>query len=139
MIETKVPMDVRSYKTKYIGPFTLRQLICITIAAGVDIALFLFVFIPLGLDLGNMLKPIIFILALVDTPIIAFIFEPQGMPMEDYLKYILIRGFVVPAKRKAVDTLPPLEGPVYTDKELKESKKKMKALLKSHPEFRAYK
>ena len=33
MIETKMPKDIRAYKTKLIGPFTGRQAICVVIAA----------------------------------------------------------------------------------------------------------
>ena len=36
MIETKVPKDIRVYKTKIIGPLSFRQLICLIVAVIVD-------------------------------------------------------------------------------------------------------
>ena len=81
MIETKVPMDIRKYKSKFIGPFTTRQLICGIIAGCLDIVLYFLIVEPLGISL----RPAIFLLVLVDCPILAFTIEPLGMPMETYL------------------------------------------------------
>ena len=48
MIETKMPKDIRSYKTKLIGPFTMRQLACIAVMGVVDIILYSLVIKPLS-------------------------------------------------------------------------------------------
>ena len=135
MIETKVPMDVRSYKTKVIGPLTLRQLICIVLAVIVDVVVYLMILRPLNVSL----RPTIFTLVFVDVPIMAFTMDIMGMPTEQYIKSVLIRSIIAPTKRKAKSSLPKRQRTVYSSAEIKKSKKKMKNLLKSHPEFKAYK
>lgn len=134
MIETKVPMDVRSYKAKFIGPFTTRQLICVTISVIVDLIFYLLAAGPLGIPI----RLTVFIMVFLDCPILAFIMEPLGMPMETYLKRVLIRSFLAPVKRRAKSCIAVTEKKEYTPKERKASKKKMKKLLKEHPEYKAY-
>lgn len=135
MIETKVPMDVRSYKAKLIGPFTTRQLICVTIAVALDAFLFLTVINPLNIPV----RLAVFILVFLDVPIVAFIAEPMGLPMEKYIKKVLIRSLIAPTKRKAKTSITAIHSAKYTAKEVKASKRKMKKLLKTHPEYKAYK
>ena len=136
MIETKVPMDIRKYKSKFIGPFTTRQLICGIIAGCLDIFLYFLIVEPLGISL----RPAIFLLVLVDCPILAFTIEPLGMPMETYLTSVLLKSFLAPTRRKAKDdNVMKNEGKTYTAKERKASKKKMKKLEKTNPEYRAFK
>lgn len=135
MIETKVPMDVRSYKAKLIGPFTTRQLVCVVIAVLIDAVLFFAILHPFNVPA----KPAIFALVFVDVPIVAFTLEPMGMPMEQYLRSVLIRSFIAPTKRKAKSSLPKSQPTFYTKKERKVSQKRMKNLLKTNPELKAYK
>ncbi len=138
MIETKVPMDIRSYKAKLIGPFTTRQLICITLCVILDIMAYFFVISPLQLGL----RPAIIVLTLLDVPIMAFTIEPMHMPMEQYVRHVLLRSLIAPVKRKAKSDpklIPTMRDPVYTKQELKQSQKRMRGLLKEHPEFHAYK
>lgn len=135
MIETKVPMDVRAYKAKLIGPFTTRQLICGVISAILDVVLIFTVVRPMGIGIQTAIMGLV----LVDVPILAFILEPLGMPMESYLKHVLLRSLIVPTKRKAISQVPLPKDTVYSDKDLKRSQKAMKKAAKTHPEFRAYK
>lgn len=135
MIETKVPMDVRTYKAKLIGPFTTRQLICVSAAVCLDALLFFGVIHPLGLPI----RLAVFGLVFVDFPIIAFIAEPMGMPMEKYLKNVLWKNLITPTKRKAKSSIPEPKAATYTSKEQKQSKNKMAKLIKTHPEYKAYK
>lgn len=135
MIETKVPMDVRKYKAKLIGPFTSRQLICLTICIAVDLFFYLLLAGPAHIPI----KVTVFILVMIDCPILAFTLEPLGMPMEKYLKNVLLRMFLAPIKRRAKSPVPVPEKKEYSSKETKASKKKMKKLKKSNPEYRAYK
>lgn len=60
MIESKMPKDIRSYKTKLIGPFDGRQLICIGIMLVVDFMLFQFVITPLKLPTEYVIYGLIF-------------------------------------------------------------------------------
>ena len=119
MIETKVPMDVRSYKAKLIGPFTTRQLICVAIAVCIDALLFFCVIQPFHLPV----RLSVFGLVFIDVPILAFIIEPMGIPMEKYIKNVLWRNLIAPTKRKAISSLPNKKT-VYTSKEQKASQKK---------------
>lgn len=135
MIETKVPMDVRSYKAKLIGPFTTRQLICVAIAVCIDALLFFCVIQPFHLPV----RLSVFALVFIDVPILAFTIEPLGIPMEKYIKNVLWRNLIAPTKRKARSSLPCKKPAVYTSKEQKASQNKMKKLLKTHPEYKAYK
>ena len=135
MIETKVPMDVRSYKAKLIGPFSTRQLICITIAVALDAFLFLAVITPLNIPV----RLAVFVLVFIDVPIVSFIVEPMGLPMEKYIKNVLFRSLIAPTKRKAKTSTTVMHSTKYTAKEVKASKKKMRKLLKTHPEYKAYK
>ena len=43
MLRTKVPNDIRKYKTKLAGPFTLKQLITVTGLIILDLAVYSFV------------------------------------------------------------------------------------------------
>lgn len=102
MIETKMPKDIRKYKTKMIGPLTMRQLICVAIMGVVDIILYSLVIYPFELST----EFTIYGLILIDVPIGAFGWiEPQGLPLEIYLKDVVLRSFIAPAKRKPVRIL----------------------------------
>lgn len=135
MIETKVPMDIRSYKAKFIGPFTTRQLVCVAASACVDAALYFAIAKPLDVPI----RLAVFVMALIDVPILSFIFEPLGMPMEKYVKDVLLRALMAPTKRRAKGEVGEKKARTYTSKEMKASKKKMKKLVKTHPEYKAYK
>lgn len=135
MIETKVPKDIRRYKTKLIGPFSTRQLICFAVAVVVDILVYLCILGPLELSLNTVIYVIIFL----DIPIFAFIFEPMGVPMEIYLKNVMVKSFIYPAKRKVKTRLREENKNILSDKERKAKQKKYKAQLKSNPELKPFK
>lgn len=137
MIETKVPKDIRSYKTKIIGPFTLRQLLCIIVAAIVDILIYsLISFMEIKLNATMIIYGVIFI----NLPILAFIIEPQGMPMEKYIQSVLLVNFTKPSKRRTEVLLyEDQKKDALTKKELKERMKKVASIGRKHPELKAYK
>ena len=123
MIETKMPKDIRSYKTKLIGPFTMRQLVCVAVMGVVDIILYSLVIQPLQLST----EFIIYGLILIDVPIGAFGWiEPQGLPLERYLKDVLLRSFIAPIKRKPIKVL-------YEEVQVNEKKDKKKKKAKKNP------
>ena len=138
MIETKVPKDIRSYETKIIGPFTMRQTIAIGIMVLVDILLFLWVLRPMKVSANAM----VYVLMFFDIPVAAFGFiKVMGMPLEKYLRSYIIYTLLAPAKRG--------EEPVFIKKtdllkapaETGSSKKKKplsKKDLAEHPEYRPY-
>ena len=97
MIESKMPKDIRAYKTKLIGPFSGRQLICIGIMLAVDFLLFQLIILPMELPLEFVIYGLVFI----DVPIGAFGWvEITGMPLETYIKEVVLKMFLAPAKRK---------------------------------------
>ena len=97
MMETNVPKDIRVYKTKIFGPFTIRQVVCISICIALD--LFAISMITKVSELS--IQAIIYLLMFMDIPIMIFIFDKDGMPMEKYLTKVIIPNFISPAKRKA--------------------------------------
>ena len=121
MIETKMPKDIRAYKTKLIGPFTGRQAICVVIAGIVFIIFYACIAQPLNLP-----KEYLFYIGLpIVIPILAFgWYEPNGMKLEKYLQKVVIRSFSVPIKRKAGNVLfKPAEKKPLTKEEQKRKKK----------------
>lgn len=127
MIESKMPKDIRAYKTKLIGPFNGRQLVCIAIMAVVDIMLYNFVVVPLQLSTDLIIYGLIF----VNFPIATFGWmEVSGMPLEVYLKEVILKIFLAPAKRKPIHI-------IYQAKDVHETtykkKKKRKRNGKKEP------
>ena len=133
MIETPVPMDIRKYKTKLLAGLTTRQLICGAICAVLDAGMYFLAFKPIGMDI----QTTIFAMTLLDVPIMAFTLDFNGMTMETYLMKVLLRNFVVPTKRRAASGIIEKK----PDKQVNEKavQKKLKPLLKKHPEYIAYK
>ena len=128
MIETKVPKDIRAYKTKIIGPFSLRQLICLIVAAIVDgFVYFGTQAFGIELSINMMIYGVIFI----DLPIFAFMIEVEGLPMEVYLKEIILKQFTAKTKRTAetrINTKPTIKP--MTKKERKTYENKQKSIQK---------
>lgn len=134
MVETNIPKDIRVYKTRVVGPLTLRQLICLCIAAALDGLLYL-VFENL---LHVPVRIFIFLLIFMDIPVMAFSIDVGGVPMEVYLKNTIIYTLLAPTKRKMSTEL---DGDNYymSDEERKKIGKKMDKLAKKYPEYKAYK
>ena len=124
MIEAKVPQDIRKYKTKVLGSFTLRQVICAVVAVVIDIVLIAGVIVPMGLSVNTIVL------------VFAFAIEVQGMPMEKFLYKILLRYIRTPAKRKAIYEQKSLAEIKLSDKELKQREKKLKELKARYPEIK---
>ena len=137
MVETKVPKDVRSYKTKIIGPFTTRQLICIVAAVIFDAILY---FLATALEIELNMNIIIYAVMFCDLPILAFILEPQGMPMEQYISKVILANFIKPNKRKAENLLYEAQKKApLTKKEAKERARKIGSIGHRNPELKAFK
>lgn len=133
MIEGKVPQDITIYKTKVMGNFSLRQAVCIVIAGGVDIALFL-----LLKTIGVSIEVFIVVGLCIDVLIMMFSVKHQGMYMEVWIKEVLVWNIKTSNIR--------LPGKEYASNSKKKdrknneiSRKKMKELQKIHPEYIPYK
>ena len=82
MIEVRIPKELDQYEAKFVGPFTLRQTICLACA------------IPLGILIFNLARPhigtdVAGFTAFVPA-IIAYFFgwqKPYGMKFEVFLRY----------------------------------------------------
>lgn len=134
MIEAKIPKDIRSYKTKIVGPLNLRQLICATIAVIVDAIMFFGFFKDSGLSP----RVIMLICIIVDVIIFAFSFDINGMHMEDYLKEVFEKNFLWPAKRRAKKDLgTPVKK--MSESEQKKHDKIVAKKIKENPMFKPYK
>lgn len=130
-VETRVPKDIRSYKTKIIGSLTLRQLICVGIAVFLDLILYTMVFSHMDIDKEVMM----YILIFLDLPILIFITEPNGMKFEVYLKDVIVPIFLWPRYRRSVKVINS-QKPVEIGERTKKEKKQ---LQEQHPELKAYK
>lgn len=137
MVETKVPKDVRAYKTKIIGPFTMRQLICIAAAVAFDFVLYLIV---TALDVHLNMRLVIYGLVFINLPILAFMLEIQGMPLEQYLSKVALANFVKPTKRKMQNLLyEDQKKKPLTSKEKKNREKLIAHIGHKNPELKAFK
>lgn len=128
MIETKVPPDIRKYKTKILGPLTIRQIICIAIAILVDILFYTLVYRPLDLSINFLVYAFTFI----DVPILIFTLDVNGVPMEKYIKKVFFNAFVVPRKRKSSHKMSEDKKITPTDEKTLKKKKK------DNPEIKSY-
>ena len=93
-IEIRIPKEINRYEAKFIGPFTLRQILSLGIC------------LPIGIFVYNIVKPF------VGTDLAGFMvipfgalawafgwYKPYGIRFEKYLKTIFVSTFLAPSKR----------------------------------------
>ena len=95
MIEIQVPKDITTYKTKTVGPLTMRQLVILMLVIAMDFLLYTAVLKDRNLSA----EAIMYIAALIDTPVFAFMFEIYGMPMEKLILIFLLCNVLAPGRR----------------------------------------
>ena len=113
MLETKVPKDIRVYKTKLVGGLTFRQFLCVVLMILFDLLLYNTILKQTEISI----EYIIFVLIFLDVPIAAF-------------------GWLAPTKRKATHKI------VETQKKVPETKKEKrqrKRQEKKNPELKGFK
>lgn len=128
MIEIEVNQDIREYKTKLIGPFTTRQVICLILGGTTVIGAY------------NLLQPYLtsdtttFVCMILAVPFILMsgIFEPHGMKMEDFLRASFVSLVLSPTVRK-------YELENSYNKQLMEEQKKKKKKKRKKSKIKAYK
>lgn len=128
MIEIEVNQDIREYKTKLIGPFTTRQVICLILGGTTVIGAY------------NLLQPYLtldtttFVCMILAVPFILMsgIFEPHGMKMEDFLRASFVSLVLSPTVRK-------YELENSYNKQLMEERKKKKKKKRKKSKIKAYK
>ena len=128
MIEIEVNQDIREYKTKLIGPFTTRQVICLILGGTTVIGAY------------NLLQPYLtsdtttFVCMILAVPFILMcgIFEPHGMKMEDFLRASFVSLVLSPTVRK-------YELENSYNKQFMEERKKKKKKKRKKSKIKAYK
>ncbi len=97
MIDIRIPKEIRQYEAKFVGPFTMRQTICVGVGLTVCILIY------------NVLKPFIsrdlmmFFLLLPAAAIFLFGWvKPYGMRFEQFFISAFINNFIAPKKRKYI-------------------------------------
>lgn len=128
MIEIEVNQDIREYKTKLIGPFTTRQVICLILGGTTVIGAY------------NLLQPyltsdtttLVCMILAVPFILMSGIFEPHGMKMEDFLKASFVSLVLSPTVRK-------YELENSYNKQLMEERKKKKKKKRKKSKIKAYK
>lgn len=94
-MEIHINKDVGNYEAKVVGPFTLRQAVCIAVAAPVCVWLYNGTSSFMPSDAAGFLTFI--------PAVIAWLFgwkKPYGMPMEKFLKSIFVTMVLAPSNRK---------------------------------------
>ena len=126
MIETRVPKDIRTVKANVLGPLSMRQTVCLTIAVITDIVLYVTIKSTFNMDISFF----VFILFAIDVGIFSFTFEPKGMKMEKYLKNIVLRNFLEPQKKKNITMKYVIQGVKKNDEEISNKKSGKKSRFK---------
>lgn len=97
MIEVEIPKDPNRYEPKQVGPFTIRQTICVAIMGVSGYFIYQYVSPYLGTDLTGFL--------ILIPAVIAWAFgwwKPYGLRFEAFIKTAFICNFISPTKRKYV-------------------------------------
>lgn len=131
MIEVDMLDDIRSFKTKFLGPFTKRQCICVALAAPV-LALSLY----LTLGIAEMSIDTAITVSCVPAGVIASAgwLTISNMPLEQYLVKLVYRTFLTPKVRKYKTKLPIRE----SIKAIKKTQEQEKISKMSKKEQKAY-
>lgn len=95
MIEVKVPKEIRAYKEKIIGPFTLRQIVSGLITFPIVIPLFIYLLPKVGQQVASYIS-----MALGGPLLLLGFYEKNGQPFEKYLIQIILFYFILPQNRK---------------------------------------
>lgn len=132
MITTKVPKDIRKYKPKVLGNLTVRQLVCISLAAVADFLIYTLIMKPYDVSFDE-IKWFVFA---IDCMILAFLIEMEDMPMEKYLSKVIFERYFSPSHRIAKNVI--IEKKKRSRKKTKRSKKALKKRDRLHPEYRPY-
>ncbi|MCH5209458.1 MAG: PrgI family protein [Oscillospiraceae bacterium] len=97
MIDIRIPKEIRQYEAKFVGPFTMRQTICVGVG------------LPICILLYNILRPLVsrdlmgFCLLLPAAAIFLFGWvKPYGMKFEQFFFSAVMNNFIAPRRRKYI-------------------------------------
>lgn len=121
MIEVKTPKNILVYKTRILGPLTVRQTICFAIVGLIDLIVYQ------TIVKGSQLPPevIFYLFVFCDVPVLLFgYYEPMGMPLEKYLKFYIESSLIAPKYRRNTNVI--YKSEIKNTKKKKEPKKSKK-------------
>lgn len=94
-IEREILKDINAYKTKFIGPFTLRNVVCIGIAAAIAIPVFLI------LNVWFVTMFCIVISSICAAPaLLCGFYQPYNEPLEIFFLNFIKQTVIAPTNRK---------------------------------------
>lgn len=97
MIEVKVPKEIRKYKEKILGGFSLRQLFFLIITGSIVIPIYLYLKNYLGDDITG------YVIMIIAVPLLlAGFYEKDGLTFEKYIGYFIRFNFFEGQKRKYI-------------------------------------
>lgn len=97
MIDIRIPKEIRKYEAKFVGPFTMRQTICLGVGLPICIILYNCLHSFISRDLMG------FVLLLPAAAIFLFGWvKPYGMKFEQFFFSAFINNFIAPRRRKYI-------------------------------------
>lgn len=93
-IEIKIPKEINRYEAKFIGPFTLRQTLCLVTCLPIGVGLYILVKPYVGSDLAGF-----FVIPPAGVGYLFGWYKPYGMKFEKYLQSVFVNSFLAPSKR----------------------------------------
>lgn len=98
-IEIEMTKEIGNYEPKFIGPFTIRQTVCLSIAAPVCILIYITLSPILTGDVAGFF-------CIIPAAIAAAFgwLKPYGMKAEEFVRSIFINIVVAPSNRKYIIT-----------------------------------
>ena len=95
MIEIRITKEIGNFKPRFLGPFTLRQCVCLVIAVPICIFIYTQASKVLPGDIPGFLCAI--------PGVIAWLFgwfEPYGMSTEKFLRSVAVNILIAPSNRR---------------------------------------
>lgn len=97
MIEVKIPKEIRKYKEKIIGGFSIRQLLAFLVTGAIVSPIYIYLRKYIGDDITG------YLIMIIAAPILLVgFYEKDGLPFEKYVIYFLNYTFLVSQKRKYI-------------------------------------
>lgn len=94
MIEIKIPKEIKRYEARAIGPFTLRQTLCLLVCLPCCIGLYLLLSPYVGTDIAG-----VFVFIPAGIAYLFGWYKPYGMKFEKYMQTVFVSSFLAPSKR----------------------------------------
>ena len=125
-MDVRIPKDIRKYKDKLIGGFTIRQAVSLVVAIGVIPPVWYYLY-----KLNISMDTIGWLVVAISIPVFSIGWlDIHGMPIEKYIANIFVYNYIYPTKRLYKNSLEMEEyfnvSEKRREKELKLSKRRRK-------------